>query len=256
MNHRTKYLLFLSVVALLLFTPLALQAQGDVTLESLSQKVKSLFQGQKKLDSRVAALETRLAPTPTRTPTTSRLAATETARVTRAAENRAKRTATASAARATERALAVATTKARLTVTAQAKARATPTPAISPALQTALDESSAYEWVNQTIRQLSTEKGVAARKGGWMTWYDGQNMVDVFLYIVDRCDLTGEELVALIEKYERDSVVVAMNEEYEPNLTNEVAIFRDLYRAAQRTTRPCSSVIETFKGMYKKEKNE
>ena len=73
-------------------------------------------------------------------------------------------------------------------------------------------------------------------------------MVDVFLYIVDRCDLTGEELVALIEKYERDSVVVAMNEEYEPNLTNEVAIFRDLYRAAQRTTRPCSSVYRDVQG--------
>ena len=86
-----------------------------------------------------------------------------------------------------------------------------------------------------------------------MVWYDGQNMVNVFLFILDSCDLTGAELVAMIEKYERDSVAISMNKKYEPNLTNEVAIFRDINRAAGNNMRPCSKLIEQFKDLYEKE---
>ena len=217
MNRKAKYFVSIVLVALALLSPYFLQAQGTISLEGLSEQVQNLFSGQEKLDSRVAAIETRLAPTATRTPRpTPTRKPTATPRPTR---------------RPTPR----------------------PTSTLSPGAQAALNESAAYEWVNQAMQQLSREKGVDARKGGWMQWYDGQNMVNVFLFILDGCDLTGAELVALIEKYERDSIVVAMNKKYEPNLTNEVAIFRDLNRATGNDMLPCSKLIEQFKDLYKKE---
>ena len=125
MRRKTKYLLGIVIVALALLSPQFLQAQGELTLAGLAEKVEALFTAHDDLAERVSALETPPASTPTAT--TSRLSAIETARAERLANNRANRTATASAL-ATQRAPAAATleaVKARATVTAIARVTAT-----------------------------------------------------------------------------------------------------------------------------------
>ena len=230
MNRRVQNAVGIVILVLALLLPQVprISAQATVTLDTLATKLETLSnrienvefrigkQGTRlhRLESQVEDLERKLnTPTPTPRPTPTR-----TPRPTRKPTPTPK-----------------------------------PRPTLNPAAQAALDESTAYEWVNQAIKQLSREKGVDARKGGWMIWYDGQNMVNVFMYILDQCDYTGEEMVALIEKYERDKLVIGMNAEYEPKLTNEVAIFRDFNRAAGNNYRPCTKLIEQFKELYKKE---
>lgn len=89
MNPKTKYLI-LVLAAVLLLSPLALQAQGELSLESLLERLN-------RTDERVAAIETAIAPTP-------------------------NLTATARATRATARAVS------RVTATARARSRPTATP--------------------------------------------------------------------------------------------------------------------------------
>ena len=101
------------LVVLGLSLPNLLLAQGELTLESLAERVENLFSGQDDLKERLAAVETRLAPTPTRT---QRPTATNTpnARATLAAQARAT-----SQVRLTATSQAV---KVRLTATARARA--------------------------------------------------------------------------------------------------------------------------------------
>lgn len=226
MNRRLKYAVGIVIVALALLSPQFLQAQDTLTLDDLAAQLTTFSENVglriSMLGDRVYRLESQLADlekklnTPTPTP---RPTPTKTPRPTR-------------------------------------KPTPKPRPTLDPAAQAALDESKAHLWVNQAVKRLSREKGVDARKGGWMIWYDSTNMVKVFLYILDKCDWTGDELVAVIEKYEKDRLVIGMNEEYEPKLTNEVAIFRDLNRAAGNDMKPCTKLIEQFKGLYKKEQSD
>ena len=113
MIRRLKYAVGIVIVVLILSLPNLLLAQGELTLESLAERVESLFTGQDELKARMAAVETRLVPTPTRT---SRPTATSTpnARARRAASARAT-----SQVRLTATAQAV---KVRLTATARARA--------------------------------------------------------------------------------------------------------------------------------------
>ena len=113
MNNRTKYAVGIVLVVLGLSLPNLLLAQGELTLESLAERVENLFSGQDDLKERLAAVETRLAPTPTRT---QRPTATNTpnARATLAAQARAT-----SQVRLTATSQAV---KVRLTATARARA--------------------------------------------------------------------------------------------------------------------------------------
>lgn len=221
MLYRSRLVVLLLMFVVLIFGAVQVGAQGTLTLEGLSSRLD-------RTDARVSAIETSLAPTPTRTPRPN-VAATRDAR-------------------------ARATVQARITgnAVANATARANPTATISPAFQSALDESAANQWANAALDKARREKGLDWRKGGWMEWYNRPNLVKVFMKIVDRCDLTGEELVAQIEGYERDRTVVAMNNQYEPNITTELAIFRDYNRAAGASSRPCLKLIEIFKDQYKK----
>ena len=221
--NRNRIVVLVSALLLLAFGAAQVSAQGTLTLEYLAKRLN-------RTDARVAALETAIAPTATRTPRP-----TITSRPT---PNRR------------------ATVNARITGTAEAKSRATATPqpaaTISPSLQAGLDESAANTWANAALDKARREKGIDWRKGGWMEWYNRPNLVKIFMKIVDRCDLTGEELVVEIKQYERDRTVIAMNKEYEPNITNELAIFRDYNRAAGNNMKPCSKLVEQFKNLYKK----
>ena len=106
MKGSTKYLIL--VLAVLLLSPLALQAQGEITLESLLERLN-------RTDARVAAIETAIASSPTPN-------ATATARATRAIAR------AASQATATARAEARATATPRPTVTRRSNFRPTATP--------------------------------------------------------------------------------------------------------------------------------
>ena len=113
MNRRAKYAIGIVIVVLGLSLPNFLLAQDELTLESLAERVENLFSGQSELKARVEVIETRLAPTPTKTrrPTATN---TPNARATRAAQARAT-----SQVRLTATAQAV---KIRLTATARARA--------------------------------------------------------------------------------------------------------------------------------------
>ncbi len=104
-NHRLKYATVIVIVTLSLSLPNLLLAQSELTLESLAERVETLFSGQNDLKTRMAAIETRSAPTPTKTssPTAT---STPNARVT----SQVRLTATAQAV------------KVRLTATARARA--------------------------------------------------------------------------------------------------------------------------------------
>lgn len=111
-------------IGCVLLAPQLILADDGLTLESLAEKVGSLFQGQDDLKKRVAAIETQIAPTPTRT-----RRPTPTPRPGVTATTRAKLTATAQArtrATATRRAAYAATEVARVTRRA-VSARATAT---------------------------------------------------------------------------------------------------------------------------------
>ena len=62
-----RFLLLIALLALLV--PSVLIAQGNVTLEGLASQVSELFTNQRTIMSRLSALETRTAPTPTQRPT-------------------------------------------------------------------------------------------------------------------------------------------------------------------------------------------
>lgn len=123
MNRRLKLLFGLAIIFAIL-TPQFLFAQDGMTLESLSARIDTLFQGQNDSNERISALETSQAPTPTHTqrptrtpvPTRQRPPPTNTpnVRATRAAQARAT-----SQVRLTATAQAVTV---RLTTTAQARA--------------------------------------------------------------------------------------------------------------------------------------
>jgi len=109
MKRKTWYLA--AVLILLLLTPQMLRADDGLSLESIVKRVEILFQSQSDLETRMAAVETQIAPTPTKTP-----------RPTATITPNATITKMAATARAHERATEVAQAKA--TVTAQAKATA------------------------------------------------------------------------------------------------------------------------------------
>ena len=71
MSRRARYFVGFVVVAFGFFLPRILQAQSALTLEGLSERIEILFSGQEDLESRITAIETRIAPTstPTATPT-------------------------------------------------------------------------------------------------------------------------------------------------------------------------------------------
>ena len=123
MSRKAKLWIGMAIVFALL-TPQFLFAQDVLSLESLSARIDTLFQGQNDANERISALETRLAPTPTKTrqptrtptPTRQRPPPTNTpnARATQAAQARAT-----SQVRITATAQAVTV---RLTTTARARA--------------------------------------------------------------------------------------------------------------------------------------
>lgn len=214
-RNRIAGLLFAFV--LLAFGAVQVGAQGTITLEGLNTRLN-------RTDSKVVSLERKV----------------------RQLEEKIIRMQRGTLATPTRRPTATP----RPTVTRRPTPK--PTATLNPAMQAALDESTANQWANAALDKARREKGLDWRKGGWMEWYNRPNLVKVFMRVVDRCDLTGEELVAEIEKYERDRTVVAMNQEYEPKITNELAIFRDYNRAAGNNMKPCSKLIEQFKNLYKK----
>lgn len=121
MNRRAKHLIGTVALIVVLFTPQLLSADEGFTLADLAERVETLFQGQSKLDSRVAAIETTLAPTPTKTirPTaTPNVTATVEAKETVAAKREVRPTATAEAQ-------VTATARVKATATALARYRAT-----------------------------------------------------------------------------------------------------------------------------------
>ena len=67
MDRKTKYAVGIVIIVLSLSLPNLLLAQDELTLESLAERVESLFSGQSELKARVEVIETRLAPTPTKT---------------------------------------------------------------------------------------------------------------------------------------------------------------------------------------------
>ncbi len=75
---RNLKLLFGMAIIFAILTPQFLFAQDGISLESLSERIDTLFQGQNDSNKRISALETRQAPTPTktrrptRTPTSTR----------------------------------------------------------------------------------------------------------------------------------------------------------------------------------------
>lgn len=85
MSRRTKYLIGFIIVVLGFSLPAILLAQDELTLESLAGRVESLLSGQNELKERMAAVETQIAPTPTKTrpPATITLDATATPSPTR-----------------------------------------------------------------------------------------------------------------------------------------------------------------------------
>jgi hypothetical protein len=100
MNRRTKYAVGIVIAVFSLSLPNLLLAQDGLTLESLAERIEILFRGQNDLHDRLAAVETQIAPTPTRTlrPTaTPRIAATATAQAKATAQSRFRSRATATA---------------------------------------------------------------------------------------------------------------------------------------------------------------
>lgn len=98
MSRKTWYLA--AVLILLLLTPQILRAEDGLSLESLLDRVETLFQGQDDLKARMAAVETQIAPTPTKTPrptSTPRIDATATASAKATAQSRFRIRATATA---------------------------------------------------------------------------------------------------------------------------------------------------------------
>ena len=215
--NRNRLAAIVAALILLAFGAVQVGAQGTITLESLHTRLN-------RTDTKVVSLERKV----------------------RHLEEKMIRLERGTLATPTRRPTATP----RPTVTRRPTPK--PTATLNPAMQAALDESTANQWANAALDKARREKGLDWRKGGWMEWYNRPNLVKVFLGIVDSCDLTGEELVAEIEKYERDRTVVAMNNEHEPNITTEIAIFRDYNRAARNDMKPCSKLVEQFKNLYKK----
>ena len=125
-----------------------------------------------------------------------------------------------------------------------------PTATTDPAVQAALDESAANDWASRALQEAKNQKGIDWRKGGWMEWYNRPNVVKVFLATMDECGFTADSLVKLIARYARDKDVKAMYREYEPKLTIQMAIFRDLARAGSS----CERAMEVYKSQYLKSK--
>ena len=123
MNSRTKRLIIIVALILIVLTPQMLSAEDGLSLESLSARIDSLVEGQNDSNDRISALETRLAPTPNATGT-ARAVATVLASVDETATAEAKPKATATA-RARYRATQVAQANARATRQARANATAT-----------------------------------------------------------------------------------------------------------------------------------
>ena len=109
MNRRAKYAVGIVIIVLSLSLPNLLLAQGELTLASLAERVESLFSGQSELKARMAAMETRLAPTPTKT---SRPTATSTPNARATSQVRLTATAQAVTVRLTATARARATEEA------------------------------------------------------------------------------------------------------------------------------------------------
>ena len=117
MNRKRWYLV--AVLVLLLLTPQVLRADDGLTLETLAERIEILFRGQNDLHDRLAAVETQIAPTPTRTPrptATPRIAATATAKAKATAQSRFR-----------SRGTATAVARSRATATARARPTSTPT---------------------------------------------------------------------------------------------------------------------------------
>lgn len=161
--------LVIVLAAALILSPLVLQAQGEITVESLASRVAALQRGHnqqeqtlsnqldriRKLEAEVRSLKAAGASTPepakTATPdaTATKVRMTVTAQAQAGATVRAQANSTATAvarqtitarrraeatanAKATERAPVIATTEARLTATAQAKLRRESQPQATP----------------------------------------------------------------------------------------------------------------------------
>ena len=114
MARRFRQFVLVLAIGCVLLTPQLILAEDGLTLESLAEKVGSLFQDQDDLNVRVAAIETSIAPTPTQTRRRPTATSTHNARATKAAQARAT-----SQVRLTATAQAV---KVRLTATARARA--------------------------------------------------------------------------------------------------------------------------------------
>ena len=124
MGRRFRHFVLVLAIGVVLLAPQLIRADDGLTLESLAEKIETLFQGQSGLQSRVAAIETQLAPTPTKT---LRPTATPNATATVVAQAKITATAQADARRQAVQANATATARARYRATqvAQANARST-----------------------------------------------------------------------------------------------------------------------------------
>lgn len=154
MARRFRYFVLVLAIGVVLLAPQLILADDGLTLESLAEKIETLFQGQSGLQSRVAAIETQLAPTPTKTrlPT-----ATPNATATVVAEARITATAQADARRQAVQANATATARARYRATQVARANAKSTAAAKERQGPTAAEVATYNRATEPVVEVLLE---------------------------------------------------------------------------------------------------
>ncbi len=173
MGRRFWYFVLVLAIAVVVLSPRLIRADDGLTLESLAEKIESLFQGQSGLQSRVEAIETQLAPTPTKTsrpipPATitaqarstrnaARVQVTATARAQSMARARVTATAQAIAREESREANATATARARYRATQVAQANAKSTAATKEQQGPTAAEVATYNRATEPVVEVLLE---------------------------------------------------------------------------------------------------